>query len=167
MKYVLALLILLPALAFANEQQDAIQACVDADTKAVEFYAKHGIKREDFTYICKVTSRSKSQWDCVKQSIDNGNAPVFSEDQCFRTDPKTIKIEAGEEEHAIALCKESIAVAGQKNMMLENICDLTSMNHNADEWGCMKSMLVKGNDFSYSSSQCFINTDAQRQDYNF
>lgn len=156
----------LPTILMANEQQEAIQACHTADEAAAQYYIANHAKFSKFNNICDMTTRSKNQWNCVLQSISNGNSPQFSYGQCFRTDINTIRIGESEQSNAAEICRQAVAIAKQKanGGYLDDkfLCGGMGMIHNALEWSCVKNLLASGSDFSYSASQCLVNTDTYK-----
>lgn len=151
-----------PLLSIANEQQDAVLACEKAEETANQYY-KQLNKRWGGSLFCDATSRSKNQWNCVAQSLSNGNDVNFSMSQCFRTDPRTILIGTNEQKNATEICKQTFKILknNPKFPLTESFCEYSG-EHNSEEWNCVKKLIGEENDFNFASAQCFINTDAQR-----
>jgi len=155
----------LPIIANANEQEDAVQACLIAG-EAISLYDEnnHVQSYEPFDEtICKNTTRTKNQWGCVIQSIINGNSPIYSTNQCFRSDLGTVMIGKDEQRKAINICFEVLSFIEDKPQIegFDNIKSTCSnyhrFAHNTKEWSCVKSAVAQGENYYFATSQCFIN----------
>lgn len=158
------MLFLLPVITYANDQEDAVKSCLVAQEAIKLSDEQNHVKYGPFDpiNICKSTTRSKDQWGCVTQSIINGNAPYYSQDQCFHQDPNTIMISKDEQRKAVEIClqvadfvKDKPQIEGANN--IREVCSYNRFAHNTQEWSCVSNMLSQGNNFHLAASRCFIN----------
>src|SRR6516165_7733567 len=143
-KYLLMLFLLFPVFAHANETGDAIRECMAAESSARLFYREnHQIYDSDnVDFFCKLPEKNSDQWKCVTQSIKNGNHPMFSMTQCFRDNPKHIRIGINEQKNAMKIASEVVTMlekTAQKDSadMMKVLIDPRLFEHNSSEWFCL------------------------------
>jgi hypothetical protein len=154
----------LPIVTYANEQEDAVKSCLVAQ-EAIKLYDEQNhIKYGSFNPagLCQFTTRSKDQWGCITQSIINGNAPYYSQDQCFRRDPNTIMIGKDEQHKAMEIClqvadfvKDKPQIESAEN--IREVCSYHRFAHNTQEWFCVREVVSQDGNFHFAASKCLIN----------
>jgi hypothetical protein len=153
----------LPIVIYANEQEEAVKSCLVAQEAIKLFDEQNHINYGTFdpASLCQYTTRTQDQWGCITQSIINGNAPYYSQDQCFRRNPATIMIGKEEQRKATGICLQ-VADFVKNKPQIENtnnireVCNYQRFAHNSQEWSCIRDMLSQGNNFHFAASKCFI-----------